>query len=83
MRARIRTVIPTKIEVAVYEELASLRSPLSREEVRTPSGQVERTSFGICLAGSVLDNLQGFGLGQTEQLFEELGGGPELLAASL
>jgi superfamily I DNA and RNA helicase len=37
----------------------------------------------ICLAGSVLDNLQGFGLGQKEQLFEEFGGGPELLAASL
>ena len=37
---RIRTVIPTKIEVAVYEELAFLRSLLSREEVRIPSGQV-------------------------------------------
>jgi hypothetical protein len=40
-------------------------------------------NIGICLAGSVLDNLQGFGLGQKEQLFEEFGGGPELLAASL
>jgi hypothetical protein len=38
MRARIRTFIPTQIEVAVYGELASLRSSLSREEVRTPSG---------------------------------------------
>jgi hypothetical protein len=37
----------------------------------------------ICLAGSVLDNLQGFGLWQKEQLFEEFSGGPELLAASL
>jgi hypothetical protein len=51
----------------------------------TSAGGVTFRTFqdGICLAGSVLDNLQGFGLGQKEQLFEEFGGGPELLAASL
>jgi len=37
----------------------------------------------ICLAGSGRDQLQSFGRGKKEQLLEERGCGPELLAASL
>ena len=38
---------------------------------------------GICLAGIVRDQFQGFGFWQMEQSFEEISGGPELLAAGL
>jgi hypothetical protein len=60
---------------------ADLRVMTDREEFNPEVSH--ENSKGICLAGSVLDNLQGFGLWQKEQLFEEFSGGPELLAASL
>jgi len=40
-------------------------------------------NWRICLAGSGRDQLQSFGRGKKEQLLEERGCGPELLAASL
>ena len=41
------------------------------------------TLFRICLAWICRDQLQGMGLGQMEQLLQDCGCGPELLAACL
>jgi hypothetical protein len=43
----------------------------------------KRNSKGICLAWLCRDQLQGMWLGQMEQLLQECGCGPELLAACL
>ena len=72
-----------ELKESTWALLPQLRITTPRKVSPFTSGYFELLIGRICLAGSVLDNLQGFGLGQKEQLFEEFGGGPELLAASL
>ena len=68
-----------KVNEAINQEAALIISGVLQN-----LGQSGHLNFlCICLAGSGRDQLQSFGRGKKEQLLEERGCGPELLAASL
>ena len=57
--------------------------PVNSNRLHAMPAEMRDKGKRICLAGSGRDQLQSIGFGKEEQLLEERGWGPELLAAGL